>query len=189
MAVFVSCSRKANLEAGYEMLGCWRRGFPGLFVIAGGSAFSADEANTLSAGATYVPHALTSAKDEILRELRRSRRRTGRTIVNNPSTVTGLAISPGRPAEAATSQKMKMNVVNRLAGRVSMVEDEPVAVLAEMPLARDLTGPGDDPAQRFAVALRHGIDAGDVAPGNEENVRWRLWIDVFEMPGRQGHRE
>ena len=88
VAVFVSCSRKANLEAGYEMLGLLAAGFPGLFVIAGGSAFSADEANTLSAGASYVPHALTSAKDEILRELRRSRRRTGRTIINNPSTVT-----------------------------------------------------------------------------------------------------
>ncbi|MEO8217183.1 MAG: AI-2E family transporter [Acidobacteriota bacterium] len=87
-AVFVSCSRKDNLELGYELLGILSSQFPGLVLIAGGSAFTSDDEKTTSAGATYVPRSLSAAKEDILREIRRSRRRTGKTsLSHSPSAV------------------------------------------------------------------------------------------------------
>ena len=74
-AVMLSCSNPKHLNQGFDLLSLLRLDFADLLVSAGGSAFAADESQTLKAGASYVPKNLTEAKEHLLRELRRSKRK------------------------------------------------------------------------------------------------------------------
>jgi len=73
-ALFVSCSNREHVQAGYERLSLAARTFPDLFILAGGSAFSESSQRTLESGATYVPTSLSSARSEFV-EARKNRRK------------------------------------------------------------------------------------------------------------------
>ncbi|HVT44790.1 MAG TPA: AI-2E family transporter [Thermoanaerobaculia bacterium] len=74
-AVLLSCSNMAHLEHGHSLLAMLASEHPDLLIVAGGSAFSRDAAATVNAGATFVPAVLSEAKEEFLRQLKKSQKR------------------------------------------------------------------------------------------------------------------
>lgn len=85
----------------------------------------------------------------------------------------GLA---GRPGEGPASEKVHMEVGNGLPRRLSLIDDESVAVLNEAFRLGDLSGG----VQKIKVVarLRDVGDARDLRPGNDEDVDGRLRVDV-----------
>jgi predicted PurR-regulated permease PerM len=79
-AVFVSCTNTEHLQPGHGLLQLLAATFFELTIVAGGSAFARDRAQTLSAGATYVPTSLTEAKEDFLTRRKAARRKSARSI-------------------------------------------------------------------------------------------------------------
>jgi len=75
-AVFVSCSNPKNLSIGYVLIGELSAKFPGLTILAGGSAFVSAREQTLNAGAEYVARSLSVARDDFLSRPKTPRRRS-----------------------------------------------------------------------------------------------------------------
>ena len=79
-AVFVSCTNIDHVNIGYALMQLIAENFPDLMIVAGGSAFSRDRQTTLAAGATYIPTALSEAKDDFLNRRKVARKKTGRSM-------------------------------------------------------------------------------------------------------------
>lgn len=73
-AVFISCSNPAHFAEGLEQVSRLRAGFPDLYILAGGSAFTSHRERALQAGASYVPTVLAEAKEEFLRQAAKRRK-------------------------------------------------------------------------------------------------------------------
>lgn len=69
-----------------------------------------------------------------------------------------------------------MNVVNSLAGVGALIEHQAIAGLGDASVPGDFMGSGEEAAEQlFVVELGNPFN---VAPGQDQEVDRRLWIDV-----------
>lgn len=80
--VLVSCSSDSAIDEGCRVLSIIRDAYPQLVLFAGGSCFTANSARALEAGASFVPTTLSEGKAELLRILKRGRRRSGNRVAS-----------------------------------------------------------------------------------------------------------
>jgi hypothetical protein len=94
--------------------------------------------------------------------------------------VNSLLSSAWRPGQRASAKHMRVHVPNGLPAIAAGVEDDPV------PAGRNALGDGDvacrgDELVKQAVAgADHGRHIGEVIPGDYEDMRRRLRVDVTE---------
>jgi len=73
-----------------------------------------------------------------------------------------------------------VDVEDGLAGGFATVADDAIAVGIEMQTAGDLRRANHQSADESGLAVIEIVKRGDVAPGNDEDVRRRLRIDVVK---------
>src|SRR4051794_25956046 len=78
---------------------------------------------------------------------------------------------------------MEMDVEDRLAGGLAVVDDDAVAVVFEVQVAGDLRDAVEGQADYARLALIERVERGDVAARDDEDVRRRLRVDVVEGDG------
>jgi hypothetical protein len=84
-----------------------------------------------------------------------------------------------RPGERASAEQVDVQVKDGLSGTGADVEDGAVALL-DVALAGDVGGGEVAAADEFGVGGFGLFQAGEMFLGNDEDVRGRLRVDVFE---------
>lgn len=73
-ALFISCSNPDHVAQGFAELEVLHASFPELYIVTGGSAFTAQRERAQAAGSSYVPTTLAEAKGEFLRQATKRRK-------------------------------------------------------------------------------------------------------------------
>jgi len=73
---------------------------------------------------------------------------------------------------------MQMNMKDGLSCRRVAIHHNPVTILTETHLLRHFFGGDVKIADLFPVGISQVVDSRNVFARNDQNVGWRLWIDI-----------
>ena len=91
-----------------------------------------------------------------------------------------LGFRPEAVVEPFSAENVAVDMRDRLAGIAFCVEDEACAALGETFLFCDILGAEEKPPHQRGIFLCHVEKAFDVLPGNDEDVRGRLRVQIAE---------
>lgn len=106
-----------------------------------------------------------------------------RVIRTVPTQNSGKSSNPllsWRPGKRAARQQVKVNVKNRLPGISSIVDDQTISSLIKPPRFGKISGDEEQVSDKPSVPFIHALYVRDMFIGHDQEVRRRLWIDVFE---------
>lgn len=84
------------------------------------------------------------------------------------------------PLEGRTTEEMDVEMVNHLTSLLANIHDQTVAALGNTLLLGNLPGSEQEFAGQAFINLRQVSDGWNVLPGNDQEVSWRLRVDVAE---------
>ena len=84
------------------------------------------------------------------------------------------------PAEFAAGEQMKMNMEHGLSDAFAVINNHPVSVPVETVLSGDSSGDMEQVADKFPIRSSDTMNVGDMFFGNNEEMKWRLGVEVFK---------
>lgn len=84
------------------------------------------------------------------------------------------------PLQGHTTEEMDVKMVNHLTSLLANIHDQTVAALGHTLLLGNLPDSEQEFTGQAFINLRQVSDGWDVLPRNDQEVRWRLRVDVAE---------
>ncbi len=107
-------------------------------------------------------------------------RRLIHRLSKNHSQENVSSLSARRPGEPAAGQQVKMNMENRLAGIMAVIDDHPVAALIKPLFGSYGFGNKEQVPDDFTVRDDETVDVSDMFFRHNEHMDRRLGIDVLK---------